>query len=84
MFVAKGLDFPHVFLMRLECMPTHLASNLDEQLRLLYVAMTRAMQTLTLSCVGAPADDSSLVQRVQGALDELQAQMDQTHAAHAP
>ena len=46
--------------------------------------MTRAMQTLTLSCVGAPADDSSLVQRVQGALDELQAQMDQTHAAHAP
>lgn len=84
MFVAKGLDFPHVFLMRLECMPTRLAANLDEQLRLLYVAMTRAMHTLTLSCVGAQADDPPLVQRVQGALDELQAQMDQTHAAHAP
>ena len=65
MHAAKGLEFPHVFIMRLDDMRGQ--HDPDEELRVLYVAMTRATQQLTLSAVG----DSPMVQRVQGALQVI-------------
>jgi len=52
---SKGLEFPHVFLVGLEenLFPSQLALNsrteLEEERRLFYVAITRAMQSCTLS-----------------------------------
>ena len=66
MHASKGLEFPHVFLMRLDLLPAQAAAEEDE-LRLLYVAMTRATEQLILSCAG----DSAIVQRVQQALQAL-------------
>ena len=66
MHAAKGLEFPHVFLMRLDLLPAQAAAEEDEW-RLLYVAMTRATEQLTLSCAG----DSPAVSRVQQALERL-------------
>jgi len=52
---SKGLEFPHVFLVGLEenlfpsQMSLHTRSDLEEERRLFYVAVTRAMETCTLS-----------------------------------
>ncbi|MDO4795011.1 MAG: 3'-5' exonuclease [Brachymonas sp.] len=69
MHAAKGLEFPHVFVMRLDLLPGK--HDLDEELRVFYVAMTRATHQLTLSCAG----DSLLVQRVRNALEVTHAHL---------
>ena len=69
MHAAKGLEFPHVFLMRLDLMPGK--HDPDEELRVFYVAMTRATQQLTLSC----SADSLLVQRITNALERVNASL---------
>jgi superfamily I DNA/RNA helicase len=70
---SKGLEFPFVVVAGLQAMPMR-SEAMDEELRLLYVAMTRATDELLLSTHG----DSVMVQRVRDALavvkDELRAQ----------
>ena len=57
MHSCKGLEFPHVFIVGLEdgLLPhsrSKLEGTLDEERRLFYVAVTRAMQTLSISHCG--------------------------------
>jgi superfamily I DNA/RNA helicase len=58
MHSCKGLEFPHVFVVGLEDgllphMRSKVEGTLDEERRLFYVAVTRAMQTLTIThCLG--------------------------------
>lgn len=60
---AKGLEFALVLVAGLQALPWR-GESLDDALRLLYVAMTRATRTLVLSACGA----SPIVERVQLAL----------------
>ena len=60
---AKGLEFPLVFVAGLQALPMR-DESLDEAVRLLYVAMTRATQALVLSAHGR----SLVVDRVRHSL----------------
>lgn len=60
---AKGLEFAHVFVAGLQALP-HPGEAIEEEVRLLYVGMTRATQSLTLSAAGR----SVMVERVASAL----------------
>ncbi|WP_298011134.1 3'-5' exonuclease [uncultured Aquabacterium sp.] len=61
---AKGLEFAHVFVVGLQALP-YKGESLEEEVRLLYVGMTRATQTLTLSAAGR----SVMVDRVASAME---------------
>jgi rhodanese-related sulfurtransferase len=61
---AKGLEFPLVFVAALDVMPFG-GEALDEEVRLLYVGMTRATHELVLSAAG----HSLMVQRVQNSIE---------------
>jgi len=66
MHSVKGLEFSLVFVGGLQVLPFR-GEPLDEALRLLYVAMTRATRELVLSAHGR----GELVARVQAALGEV-------------
>jgi ATP-dependent DNA helicase Rep len=77
---AKGLEFPHVFLvgMEEELLP-HRASiedeNIEEERRLAYVGITRARQTLTMTVAARRRRGGELVAcEPSRFLDELPAQ----------
>ena len=64
---CKGLEFPVAFVAGLQALPKKNEPEEDE-LRLLYVGMTRATEILVLSASG----DSPVVERVRNALHDLQ------------
>ena len=66
MHSCKGLEFPNVYIVGLEdgLLPhsrSKVEGTLDEERRLFYVAVTRAMQTLTISHCGGRKKYGSLV-----------------------
>jgi superfamily I DNA/RNA helicase len=68
---AKGLEFPLVFICGLDSMPW-MGESLEEELRLLYVGMTRATQRLVLTAAG----NSPIVDRVKNSLEVVAAQFE--------
>lgn len=72
MHSAKGLEFPLVCVIGLQALPFK-DEPMDEEARLLYVAMTRATQRLVLSSTGG----SPMVDRVKNSLEAVAAQFAQ-------
>jgi len=72
MHSAKGLEFPLVFIAGLDSMPWK-DEPLEEEVRLLYVGMTRSTHELVLTAVG----NSPIVQRVKNSLEAVAAQFPQ-------
>lgn len=72
---SKGLEFPLVVIAGLDAMPWK-GEPLDEELRLLYVGMTRATHELVLSAAGA----SPMVQRVRNSLEAVALQFAEQEA----
>jgi len=74
MHASKGLEFPVVFIPGLGYLPNP-HQSVAEEARLLYVAMTRAIEVLVLTCVGAAGPKghrrSSFVERIEGALEKV-------------
>lgn len=66
---SKGLEFPLVFIAALDCMPQR-DTPLDDELRVLYVGMTRATEQLVLSAAG----HSPMLERVKHALEAVTGQ----------
>jgi hypothetical protein len=66
---SKGLEFPLVFIAGLQAMPHH-AESMDEEVRLLYVGMTRATHELVFSAHGR----SAMVDKVRESIAEVQSQ----------
>jgi superfamily I DNA/RNA helicase len=66
MHSSKGLEFPVVFIPGVGYLPSYY-SDPTEEARLLYVAMTRAINQLVLTC----DRDSSFVTRIQTALKRV-------------
>ncbi|MBD1856749.1 MULTISPECIES: DEAD/DEAH box helicase [Leptolyngbya] len=66
MHSSKGLEFPVVFVPGVGFMPTRDRSP-EEEARLLYVAMTRAIDELVMTC----DRESEFVQRVQVAINRI-------------
>ncbi|MBI2747057.1 MAG: NERD domain-containing protein [Burkholderiales bacterium] len=63
---AKGLEFPLVFIAGLDSMPWK-DEPLEEEVRLLYVGMTRSTHSLVLTAAG----NSPIVQRVKNSLEAV-------------
>jgi len=91
---AKGLEFPHVFLVGLEegVLPhdrSKVEGTLDEERRLLYVGITRAMRTLTMTYCrdrmkygsAAPCHPSSFIKELS---DEWLERKNLTEMMNAP
>lgn len=66
---SKGLEFPMVFIAGLQALPQHGAA-IDEEVRLLYVGMTRATHELVFSAHGA----SAIVDKVRESIGKVRAQ----------
>ena len=66
MHSAKGLEFPVVIIASLNVMPLK-TEALEDEIRLLYVAMTRATRDLVLFCHGS----STIVERIRTDLREI-------------
>jgi superfamily I DNA/RNA helicase len=77
MHSCKGLEFPHVYIVGLEdgLLPharSKVEGTLDEERRLFYVALTRAMQTLSIShCLGRKKYGAVTTCKPSGFLDDL-------------
>lgn len=69
---AKGLEFPLVVVAALDAMPFK-DEAIEEEVRLLYVGMTRATHELVLSAAGP----SAMVQRVQNSLEAVAQQFNE-------
>lgn len=72
MHSAKGLEFPLVFIAGLDSMPWG-DEPLEEEVRLLYVGMTRSTNELVLTATGK----SPIVQRVKNSIEAVSVQFSQ-------
>ena len=70
MHSCKGLEFPRVFVLGLQALPMK-DDSIEDAVRLLYVAITRATHELTLSTHGS----SVIVDRVRASIQVVRNQM---------